>query len=522
MPQLLVLGDLMLDRYTFGVASRISPEAPVVVLEAEQDEVRLGGAASVAQLLRGLESRVTLVGVVGDDSDGRTLRRIIEEAGIDGSGVLTDPQRPTTCKERFLGRGADRSPGGGNQMLRVDRESRLPVSEVLGSQIVEFVRAQLPHHAALLVSDYAKGVCTPELLQEVISAARAVGVPILVDPARIADYARYRGVTLIKPNRMEAGLATGISIRSPEEAAQAALRLQHNLQVESVVITLDQEGLVFTTPNPGSREVDHSVPHVPTRECCQHLTTAVRTVLDITGAGDTVLAVLGWSHANGRSLSEATHLANRAAGLQIERLGVATISRDELFLPRGSERSATPPAPFQKSVTPARDKQITLSIARDLADAYRRQGKTIVFTNGCFDLLHVGHVTYLEQAARLGDVLIVAINSDDSVRRLKGPTRPIITADQRAAMLAALGCVDQVLVFDEPTPHRLLETIRPDVLVKGGTTAEIVGREVVEAYGARVLSLHAVEAVSTTDILARVDSLRLPFQTLTAGSTDPP
>lgn len=490
-PPLLVVGDLMLDHYTWGVASRVSPEAPVLVLDADQDEVRLGGAASVAQLLRGLGSDVALAGVVGEDAAGRTLRRIMAESGMDASGVITDPGRPTTCKERFLGRVADRAPGGGEQILRVDRESRAPLADPLTALLFEAVQSQLGRCRGLLISDYAKGVCTPALLQQLIRLAREADVPILVDPARITDYGRYRGVSLLKPNRLEAGLATRRSIHSPAEAFAAADWLQHEFSLETVVVTLDQAGMVISSTAPS-----------PLR---RHLSTTPRDVHDITGAGDTVLATLGWGMAQGLSLDESARLANLAAGLQVERRGVAPITRQELC---DAARCAAAPHPSAPRLQPA--KLVTREQAIERVREHRTAGRSLVFTNGCFDLLHVGHVSYLEQARALGDVLIVAVNSDDSVRRLKGPTRPVIPAEQRAALLAALACVDHVLIFEEATPHALLEAIRPDVLVKGGTTPEIVGREIVERYGGRVCRFDQNWQVSTTSIVARLQSTMPP------------
>ncbi len=472
-PKIVVLGDLILDQYTWGNAERVSPEAPVMVLKTDQRETRLGGAASVAGLLRDLEMRVSLVGVVGNDTNGRILQKLLDESGIGSQSVLTDALRPTTTKERFIGRAAGRHP---HQMLRVDDESSDSICEELESTLLEEVRQQLADCQVLLISDYAKGVCTPHLLQRVIDLAHAQQIPVLIDPAAIDDFSRYRGADLLKPNRLETSRATGQPVETPEAAWEAATQLCEALDLPHVLVTLDSQGMVLV-----GRNVEKQV--FPTQK---------RAVYDITGAGDTVLAVLGFGWATGIKLDETIVLANQAAGLQIEHLGVVGISRDALLAERPPETTST------------EDKLVSLDQMAKLSQDYRLAGKKVVFTNGCFDLLHIGHVTYLQQAAALGDVLIVAVNSDASVSRLKGPDRPVIGQQDRAALLSALACVDHVLIFDEATPHQLLREIRPDVLVKGGTYTldEVIGKEIVFGYGGNVRITGQIDGVSTTDILA--------------------
>jgi len=467
---LLVLGDLILDRYTWGDAERVSPEAPVLVLRANQCEVRLGGAASVASLLRGLGANVVLAGVLGDDADGRVLRRLLEESGIDTRFVLTDSHRPTTTKERFLGLAAHRHP---QQILRVDHELRQPIPGELEERLAA-ATVSAAEFRVVLVSDYAKGVCTPRLLAALIAAAHRKKLPLIVDPARMPDYGLYRGVQIIVPNRTEAELATGMQIHSPADALRAGRQLCDEYGLAAALVKLDSDGIAVVDRRAGIEQ------HVPTRP---------RAVYDVTGAGDMVLAIVGLCQAAGWGLVESAELANVAAGLEVEKLGVAPVSWGEIRaeLQRGKSTS----------------KLVTLDEMAKLAAAYRHDGKAVVFTNGCFDLLHVGHVTYLQEAAQLGDALIVAINSDASVQRLKGPQRPIIHDADRAGLLAALACVDHVLIFDDDTPHRLLERIRPDVLVKGGTYTpdEVVGAEVVRAYGGRIYVTQKVEATSTSAIM---------------------
>jgi D-beta-D-heptose 7-phosphate kinase/D-beta-D-heptose 1-phosphate adenosyltransferase len=470
-PRLLVVGDVILDRYTHGAAERVGPEAPVPVLRADEHEVRPGGAASVTALLRALGAEVRLAGVVGGDTDGRILARLLQEAGVEASAVLRDPDRPTTAKERFLGRAAGRH---AQQILRVDRESRAPLPPELESRLVDALASQAEGCQAVLVSDYGKGVCTPRLLAAILAAGR--GLPVLIDPTRTSDYGLYRGAEVVKPNRAEAELVSGRPILSPQDALAAGREMCGRWGLGAVLVTLDRDGMALARAE-GTGE------WFPTR---------AREVYDVTGAGDVVLAVLGLCRAAGLPLEAAARLANVAAGLEVERSGVALVSRAEI---RAQLEGRSP-----------RRKVVGAEEMAALAAAYRRAGRTLVFTNGCFDLLHVGHVCYLQEAACLGDVLVVGLNGDASVRALKGPGRPVIPECDRAAMLAALEAVDHVVVFNEDTPLRLLSLLRPDILVKGGTykVEEVVGRELVESYGGRVCVTGQTAGVSTTQILAAI------------------
>lgn len=471
--KVLVLGDLMLDRYVWGDVDRISPESPVPVLSVRQEEVRLGGAASVAGLLRALEAEPILVGILGDDPAGRTLAKVLDEAAIERRVVVL-PLRPTTCKERYIGRAGHRHP---QQLLRVDREESHPLDPASEDVLLKEIGVLMPSCAAVLISDYSKGVCTPRLLQETIACAHRLGKPVLIDPGRHADYEWYRGADALTPNRSEAGAVVGYRIHDPDRGLNAAADISRRYGIGCVIVKLDSQGMVLH-----QRDGTSAV-----------LPTQAREVYDVTGAGDMVLAVLGWAAASGLAWREAAVLANLAAGLEVEKWGVTPVTRAELR--RALHASAESPAA----------KHVSLDEMAALAEEYRSRGKRVVFTNGCFDLLHVGHVNYLREAAALGHVLVVAVNSDAGVRRLKGPSRPVIGETDRAALLAALSCVDHVLVFEEDTPHEFLRRIRPDVLVKGGTyTVEgVVGREIVETYGGQVCVVGAIPGVSTTDILSR-------------------
>jgi len=475
-PRLLVVGDVMLDIYTWGDAERVSPEAPVVVLRAEGDEVRLGGAASVAFLLRGFGADVALAAVVGTDPRGRLARRLLEEAGIDQTLVFDDPHRPTTVKERILGRSPGRQP---HQILRLDREDCRPLCPELEAQLISAISEELPSRQAVLVADYAKGVGTPRLLSAVITAGAEGRVPILVDPARLRRYGRYRGATLLKPNRIEAELATGRPIRTIADAVSAVEELHLRLDGAAVLLTLDAEGMVLAVEG-------RSAQHFPARR---------REVYDITGAGDMALALVGLCQAAGITWPDTVRLANAAAGLQVERLGVAQVTRAELR------------AELSRKAGSPRGKILTGPELPAMASAYRAAGHSIVFTNGCFDLLHIGHVTCLQEAAEFGDVLFVGVNSDESVRALKGPGRPVIGLCDRVAMLAALECVDHLVVFDGLAPNSLLDALRPDVLAKGGTyhgAEQVVGRDAIEGWGGKVLLTTRRGGASTTDIIKTV------------------
>jgi D-beta-D-heptose 7-phosphate kinase / D-beta-D-heptose 1-phosphate adenosyltransferase len=475
-PRILVIGDLILDRYVWGDAERISQEAPVILLREDRQETRLGGAANVANMLRGLDAEVTLAGVVGADADGKVVAEDLTRFGVDCSALVEDSDRPTTCKVRFMGRAQHRHP---HQMLRVDREVRHPIRTEIAQQLLNSILPRLHEFQAVLISDYAKGVCTAEVLRPLIAAARAAGLPVIADPAAGGDYNLYRGATGVTPNRSETQKATGIDIKTIEAAYQAGQVLVEKFGLDMAFVTLDRDGIVL------ARE-DHEPVHLPTR---------IREVYDVTGAGDMVLAMFGLGMAAGIEPTRLCRLANVAGGLEVEQVGVVRISRKEILtdLLHGSRRAA--------------GKVCSLDELQRHVSARHKAGQKVVLTNGCFDLLHIGHLSYLQEAAREGDCLIVAINSDRSVRRLnKAPDRPIFDEEYRAQMLAGLESVDYIVIFDEDTPHAILRHLQPDVLVKGGTYSEdeIVGREVVLGYGGRVKALGVTPGVSTTEIVRRL------------------
>lgn len=467
--KVVVLGDVMLDVYTFGIADRVSPESPILVVKSTTREVRPGGAANTAANCRALGANVTLCGVVGDDHDGRTLENLLCEQNVDVR-LIRDARCTTTVKERILGRSPGRS---WQQMLRIDTEGMSDTEDCEAAVLQEVGEALLGSHA-LLISDYGKGVCTAAVVSGAIARAQALGVPVYVDPARAIDWRRYRGASLIKPNRRETTNVLGGAGSTTEEIVAKAGDLFALAGEADVLVTLDRDGMILI-------QSPTSIIHFPAMP---------QEIVDVSGAGDTALAVVAVATATGLSLTDAVRLANLAAGIQITRIGATSVTWDEIHA-------------CGENASQRRKIVDTLSL-RERCREFRRQGKRLVFTNGCFDLLHVGHISYLQEAARLGDVLIVAVNDDQSVRALKGGERPINGAQDRAQMLAALSMVDLVTVFSHDTPCELLRELRPDVLVKGGDYAltQVVGREIVEAYGGRVVVAPKVHEISTSRLLA--------------------
>lgn len=484
-PAMLVIGDVILDRYIWGDAERISQEAPVILLRADQREQRLGGAASVATMLRALGCEVALAGVVGVDTNAPAVRELCHQWGIQHQFVLPDPDRPTTVKERYVGRAQQRHP---QQMIRVDYEARHPLAPGLEAQLAGHVADLLDWCEIVLISDYDKGVCTAGLLRQVLDRAQRAGKRVLIDPIRCTPGAsphpwrKYHGATALTPNRLEASLASGRPIRLPEEALAAGEALCRDFDLEAAIVTLDKDGMALVHRD-GRRQL---------------FSTRPRQVYDITGAGDMVLSVLGMALAAGADYEAAIRLANVAGGLEVEKIGVVPLTRDEIRLDLLNHAHA--------ASRMGQDKIVVLGTLLPLLSARRVQGQRIVFTNGCFDLLHAGHVQYLREAKSQGDVLVVGLNSDDSVRRLKGPTRPVNTQHDRALVLAGLADVDYVIVFEEETPRQLIEAIRPEVLVKGADyrAEEVVGADIVERYGGRVHLAALRPGLSTSSLIQRL------------------
>ncbi len=465
-----VVGDVMLDRYIWGDVERISPEAPVPVVRTAHRTEQPGGAGNVALNIVGMGARATVLGFCGDDNEGKSLEELLERAGA-GTELVKISGHPTTSKLRIV--------GGKQQMLRLDTEKTDGyLAETYTALLTKFDTV-LGSADAVVLSDYAKGVLTAEVCRHVIQSARGRGIPVLVDPKQ-RDLSRYRGATTICPNLSELSVATGFASRNLEEMLGAGQRLVRDLDLEYLTATLSDKGIALLRAD--SRFIAPA---------------AARQVFDVSGAGDTVIATLALALAGGLEAEIAVQLANVAAGIAVSKLGTVPVNRDELLM------SLMPQIELQ-----AREKMLALEPLRARVAAWRSAGESVVFTNGCFDLLHIGHITLLEDARREGDRLIVAINSDASVQGLKGSTRPIVAERERGRVLAALAAVDAVVVFDAPTPLELIEALRPDVIVKGGDYSEetVVGAKEVRSWGGRVKIVPTVEGFSTSRLIAKATS----------------
>lgn len=463
-PRILVVGDLILDRYVWGYAERISQEAPVPLLRADHREERLGGAGSVATMLKALGAEVRLIGAVGRDAESVTLRRLLADLEIDDQLVFSIEDRPTTLKERYIGRAQDRHP---QQMIRVDYEVRDSIPPEVESAIWEHVPESVGWADLVLISDYDKGVCAPSLLRSIITACRSLDVRLIVDPIRSNDYMKYQGTHCITPNRLEAQLATGLTIREPADAIEVGRALVRDLRLECALITLDRDGMAMV--------------HADGRELLAP--TRPRQVYDITGAGDMVLSVVGLCLASGADYDEAAALGNVAGGLEVEKLGVALISRKELL--RDLIEHHHPEA------SKLRDFPALLDDVRRRREA----GRSIALTLGDFDVLRSEHVRFLREASSLADFLVVGLTSDATLRERHGPSRPLHPEDGRAEVLGALEAVDAVLILNDSSPIDLIRAVLPEVLVlrEGGETEAVEAREEVEAAGGRVVELPSIE-----------------------------
>lgn len=476
-PRLLILGDLILDEYVLGDVARISPEAPIPILEVRREDHKIGGAGNVAANVVSMGGRAGVLGAIGHDRAGERLVQLMQSAGIDTSPVIEVTDRRTTIKSRHM--------AGPQQLVRVDREDRGPLTGGAGSTAIEYIKKHAGDYHLIIISDYGKGVLTRDLVEATVSAARARGVRVLVDP-KGSDYSRYRGASIVTPNRGEAELATGCQIRNttagtPQtgDLVAAAEKLLDSCDLEAAVITLGKDGVFFYTKK-------DRVPNI--------IPTHARQVYDVTGAGDTVIAHLGLHLADGAPIEEAVRLANAAAGIVVAKLGTATVRREELL--------------DALEVRETRHGKILRNQGEldRLVTELKAAGRVVVFTNGVFDILHSGHVRYLRDARASGDFLIVGVNDDASVRRIKGEKRPIVGIEDRLAVLAGLEMVDAVIAFGDDTPLSLIQRITPSVLVKGEDWADkgVVGRDWVEAHGGRVLLMKLETGRSTTNIIQRV------------------
>lgn len=466
----LCVGDAMLDRFVYGSVDRISPEAPIPVLLVEHETAMLGGAGNVVRNLVALGAAPAFVSVVGDDAAGREITRLVGEHCEIDPCIVVETGRQTTIKTRFF--------ASSQQLLRSDRETRSALTEASRDQVIARADRLIGDVAAVVLSDYGKGVLAPPVAGELIARARAKGKPVIVDP-KGTDYARYRGATVLTPNRKELAEATKMPVDSDDAIVAAARHLIDACGVEAVLVTRSQDGMTLVT---GSGEVDH-------------LPAEAREVFDVSGAGDTVIATLAAAVGAGASLADAARVANVAAGIVVAKVGTAVAYASELVS-----------ALHHDDLVSGETKIRSLEGAGEVVERWRRKGLKVGFTNGCFDLLHPGHVSLLAQSKAACDRLVVGLNSDSSVARLKGPARPVQSEAARATVLASLASVDLVVIFAEDTPLRVIEALKPDVLVKGAdyTVDTVVGAAEVMGWGGKVVLADLVQGQSTTNTIRKL------------------
>ena len=476
-PNILLVGDFMLDKYVWGEVNRISQEAPIPVLNVTSEEIRPGGAGSVANNLAHLGANVFCYGVIGNDNEGRLLLDNLNNLGVDTDGIVQDSDRPTTVKVRMMGH--LQSAGKGiQQLLRIDYEKTDDIEEEKQEEIINKIEGKIQQVDIVLISDMNKGLLSTRILDAIIKLSKDHNVPVIVDPGLTKDYGVYRGATAITPNRFETNLATGIKITDVKSMESAGKKLLEANSFEYVIITADKDGM-FLYSSDGE---------------CKLISTVPKDVYDVSGAGDMVLSVFGFVVGSKNSFEDAAMIANVAAGVEVGKIGAVPISKSEIL------------SELLGRSNPLYAKIKVLDELEEILNRHRKENKTIVFTNGCFDILHIGHVEYLKFSRRQGDVLVIGLNTDRSVREQKGDKRPFVSEDERARLISALEDVAYVILFDELTPEKLISRIKPDVLVKGEDWKErgVVGREFVESYGGKVILAPFVKDASTTDIVSRI------------------
>ncbi len=463
-PNILVIGDLMIDHYLWGSCDRISPEAPVQVVNVKKESSVLGGAGNVINNLVTLGSIVDVISVIGNDSVANELKSLLEKIDVPTSNLVVENNRKTSKKSRLI--------ASQQQVLRYDMESIDDINENSHKQIIQTLEKNINKYSSIILSDYGKGVLTTNLTKEIIKIANKNSIKVLVDP-KGKDYSKYKGSYTLTPNKKEAMEATNIDIKNESSLIEALKSLKTQCELEVSLITLSEQGIAI---------FDDELTIKP---------TVAREVYDVTGAGDTVIASIAFALGNNLDIKDAIYFANLAAGVVVGKIGSATTTLDEIYEYEYS---------LHKSNSTSHIK--TFDEIKTLASKLHSQGKKIVFTNGCFDILHVGHVKYLEVAKSYGDVLILGLNADSSVRKLKGPTRPINTQEDRAYILASLESVDYVVIFEEETPYELIKLIKPHVLVKGGDYEgkEVVGQDITD----ELKLVQFVDGKSTTNTIKRI------------------
>ncbi len=467
--KILVVGDLMIDEYLWGETDRISPEAPVQVVSIKNEDYALGGAGNVINNIVSLGAKVSAAGVIGVGRNGRFLRQKLNELGVDSGGIVQEHDRPTTQKTRII--------ASSQHVLRIDRETNKAISKSTLEKITQFIEAKIPGVDVVLISDYGKGLITKPLLSRLMAAAKKYNRITVVDPKGL-DFTKYSGASLLTPNKKEAALASGIEIVDESTLVQAGNKILETVRLDKLLITCGKDGMVLFEKNKAPYNVK----------------AESRQVYDVSGAGDTVLAVLGVALASDASFENSVILANTAAGIVVGKVGTATVSPQEL---------ASALTPYDASIALKHKRLPDMPV---LIEELKKQNQRIILTNGCFDLLHVGHIMLFAASKQLGDILIVAIDDDDSVNKLKGPGRPVIRAKERVRILSALDSVDYVVVFASQDLQKLIEIIQPDVLTKGSNYAseEVLGRTRVEQLGGRVELIPIIENISSTRIINHI------------------
>jgi len=464
-PHIAVIGDLMIDHYIWGEAHRISPEAPVQVVSTSKETMLLGGAGNVINNLHSLDTKVSIFSVVGEDKNAQELKDLLLKTNPNKVCLVEEKGRDTTKKSRII--------ASNQQMIRYDRESTSNILLASQFKLLESLKKEFFYYDVILLSDYGKGLLTPTLTQDIINLAKEFNKPILIDPKGV-DYSKYKGATLLTPNKKEASLATKIEIKDTSSLKEAGFKLKKELELDSMIITLSEDGI-------GVFEKDLTI-----------IPTVAKEVYDVTGAGDTVLASLGVAIASGCTLKEASSFANKAGAVVVAKVGSATVTLNEI---EEYEHS------LNKGQAQSKIKDFT-QISR-IAKRLKEQKRKIIFTNGCFDILHRGHASYLEQAKGLGDILILGLNSDESIKRLKGESRPINTLEDRAFVIGALESIDYVVPFTQDTPYELIKLIMPDIVVKGADykDKEVIGSDIAK----EVVLIAFVEGQSTSNIIKKIE-----------------
>jgi D-beta-D-heptose 7-phosphate kinase / D-beta-D-heptose 1-phosphate adenosyltransferase len=467
--KVLVVGDLIYDEFIWGDVQRISPEAPVQVVEWKADNDALGGAANVANNLAALGCHVYMSGIVGNDEKGARVIELLKEKGIEHKGVIRDKNRPTSNKTRIIAQN--------QQILRIDKENKNSITEEIEKKLCRYAEKIVSEIDGIICSDYLKGVLTENIIGCLVKEARKQGKMIIADP-KGTDYSKYKGINVLTPNKLELENASHIKIVDNGDLKRAAGLICEQCDSDAILVTRGKEGMSLFEKN---------------GELC-HIPTEAREVFDVTGAGDTAISLFGIALFSGASKQEASKLATIGAGIVVAKVGTSVVKKEEIehFL--------------KENEVLIGNKILGIKELKYILNSKRNEGNKIVFTNGCFDILHVGHIQYLQKAMEFGDLLVLGLNDDDSVRKLKGPKRPLINQDERANILAALDCIDYIALFSELTPENIIKEVMPDILVKGGDylPKDVVGKDIVESYGGRVEIVPFIEGYSTSSIVKKI------------------